>query len=51
MYSSFHRYRLAPEHPYPSPFQDCFDAATHFIENGQDYDVDPSRIVIAGIYE
>ncbi|RAH51635.1 alpha/beta-hydrolase [Aspergillus piperis CBS 112811] len=27
-------YRLAPENPYPSGVQDCFDVADYFVENG-----------------
>ena len=42
------RYRLAPQHPYPEPFQDCFDAAKYFLENAREYDVDSNRIALAG---
>ena len=42
------RYRLAPEHPYPTQFKDCLTATTHFMRTAQDYGVDPSRIIICG---
>ncbi|NXL41358.1 ADCL4 protein, partial [Podilymbus podiceps] len=41
-------YRLAPEHPYPTQFEDCLTATIHFMRNAQDYGVDPSRIIICG---
>ena len=42
------RYRLAPEHPYPTPFQDCLDATKHFLQHAADLDVDPKRVAVAG---
>uniref|UniRef100_A0A8C8BA93 Alpha/beta hydrolase fold-3 domain-containing protein n=1 Tax=Otus sunia TaxID=257818 RepID=A0A8C8BA93_9STRI len=42
------RYRLAPEHPYPTQFEDCLTATIHFMRTAQDYGVDPSRIIICG---
>ncbi|KFQ86808.1 Arylacetamide deacetylase-like 4, partial [Phoenicopterus ruber ruber] len=41
-------YRLAPEHPFPTQFEDCLTATIHFMRNAQDYGVDPSRIIICG---
>ncbi|XP_064326636.1 arylacetamide deacetylase-like 4 [Phalacrocorax carbo] len=41
-------YRLAPEHPYPTQFEDCLTATIHFMRTVQDYGVDPSRIIICG---
>ena len=43
------RYRLAPEHPYPAPFQDCLDATKYFLRNDADWDVDPERVAVAGM--
>ncbi|NXX61169.1 ADCL4 protein, partial [Scopus umbretta] len=41
-------YRLAPEHPYPSQFEDCLTATIHFMRTARDYGVDPSRVIICG---
>ncbi|KFV97339.1 Arylacetamide deacetylase-like 4, partial [Eurypyga helias] len=41
-------YRLAPEHPYPTQFEDCVTATVHFMRTAQDYGVDPSRIITCG---
>ncbi|NXW62751.1 ADCL4 protein, partial [Eurystomus gularis] len=41
-------YRLAPEHPFPTQFEDCLTATTHFMRTAQHYGVDPSRIIISG---
>uniref|UniRef100_A0A8C2SNF9 Alpha/beta hydrolase fold-3 domain-containing protein n=1 Tax=Coturnix japonica TaxID=93934 RepID=A0A8C2SNF9_COTJA len=42
------RYRLAPEYPYPTQFQDCLTATIHFMKTAQDYGVDPARIIVCG---
>ena len=41
-------YRLAPEYPYPAPLLDCFSALSWLHENSQRFEVDGSRIVVAG---
>ena len=41
-------YRLAPEHPFPVPLEDCEKAVKYFMGKAQSYDVDPSRVVVAG---
>lgn len=41
-------YRLAPEHPYPTPVDDCYAGLNWVSENATEIDVDNSRIVIAG---
>jgi acetyl esterase len=41
-------YRLAPEHPYPVPLEDCVAAWTWLHEHADRLGIDPSRVAIAG---
>ncbi|KAK6194890.1 hypothetical protein SNE40_000426 [Patella caerulea] len=41
-------YRLAPEHPFPIPFDDCVTATLHLLQNSEKYGVDPTRVAIGG---
>jgi acetyl esterase/lipase len=38
-------YRLAPEDPYPSGVQDCFDVADYFVENHENDDGLPVQVI------
>jgi acetyl esterase/lipase len=38
-------YRLAPEQPYPSGVQDCFDIADYFIQNHYNDNGLPVRVI------
>lgn len=44
------RYRLAPAHPFPVPFEDVYRVVKYFIQQGvlDQYSVDPKRIAISG---
>lgn len=41
-------YRLAPEHPFPAPLEDCVTAVRWLAAQGRDWGIDPDRLVIAG---
>ncbi|XP_014769880.1 arylacetamide deacetylase isoform X1 [Octopus bimaculoides] len=41
-------YRLAPEHIFPVPFDDCLTATVHILRNGRVYGIDSSRIAVSG---
>jgi acetyl esterase/lipase len=41
-------YRLAPEHPFPIPIQDCLDVTKFILRNGAKYNIDVKKVGVAG---
>ena len=41
-------YRVAPEHPFPAGPEDCYAALTWLMSGDSGYDIDSSRVVLAG---
>jgi len=41
-------YRLAPEHPYPTPLNDCYEGLEFLTSNHPKYEIDVDRVAVGG---
>jgi acetyl esterase len=41
-------YRLAPEHPFPAAFDDCYGVVTHLARHASAFGIDSARIAVGG---
>lgn len=41
-------YRMAPEHPFPAPLDDCVAATSWLMRHGVELGIDPERLALAG---
>lgn len=41
-------YRLAPEHPFPTPIEDSLAAFRHIRDNAAEFDADPAQLAVGG---
>jgi len=41
-------YRKAPENPYPTPVEDCYESALYIFENAGRFSIDPQNIIFTG---
>ena len=41
-------YRLAPEHPYPVPLDDCYAGLSWAVSHAERLGIDPARVVVVG---
>jgi acetyl esterase/lipase len=41
-------YRVAPEHPHPTPVEDCYTGLVWLVEHSHEFGIDPTRIAIMG---
>uniref|UniRef100_H2YW22 Alpha/beta hydrolase fold-3 domain-containing protein n=1 Tax=Ciona savignyi TaxID=51511 RepID=H2YW22_CIOSA len=41
-------YRVAPEHPFPTPYHDCINSTISFMRSTDQLNVNPKKVILAG---
>ena len=46
-YFKYNSYKLAPEHPFPTPTDDCYNVTKYILESSNEFG-DTNKVILAG---